>query len=115
MKKDNCVYLRHILDAITRVEEYTKGTDYKGFLGNSLIQAGVIREIEIVGEATKKLSQDFTARYPAVPWKKIAGMRDKLIHDYLGVDPEAVWYTVERDMPKLKREVKGILKTEISK
>ena len=112
MNKDNTVYIRHIIDAIKRLEEYLKGIDYESFLNSNLLQAGVIRELEIIGEASKKLGNDFKKQYPDIPWKKIAGMRDKLIHDYFGVDLDAVWETVERDIPELRNNLKQIIGNE---
>ena len=115
MKKDSFVYLRHILDAIHRVEEYTKGIDYKNFMDNNLLQAGVMREIEIMGEATKKLANELKEKYPGIPWKRMAGMRDKLIHDYFGVDLDAVWDTIEKDIPLLKNKLEAMVESEKKK
>ena len=109
MKKEDSVYLRHILDAVSRIEDYTKGIEYKNFMENHLIQDGVIRQIEIIGEATKRLSDKTRDNYPDVPWQDMTGMRDKLIHDYLGADIDAVWDTVKEDIPILKNKLKDLL------
>ncbi|RMF33485.1 MAG: DUF86 domain-containing protein [Chloroflexi bacterium] len=109
MKYDDSVYLQHILDAIARIEEYLEGVDEEGFYRQYLVQDGVIRQLEIIGEAVKRLSKDLRDRYVHVPWQDIAGMRDKLIHDYFGVDLETVWLTAKEDIPVLKAEVTKIL------
>jgi len=108
MKKDDTVYMKHILDAIHRVEEYTQNIEYKDFIENHLIQDGVIRQIEIIGEAVKILSNEIREKYTDVPWKDIVGMRNKLIHNYFGVDVDAVWETVKKDIPVLKKKLMGI-------
>lgn len=105
MKKDDSVYLRHIVDAITRIEEYTLDIKYEDFLDNHLVQDAVIRQIEIIGEATKNLSEEIKGSNPQIPWTDISGMRDKLIHGYFGVDLDSVWGTVERDIPALKNKI----------
>ncbi len=109
MKHDETVYLRHILDAIDRVETYLQGIEEHAFAKNFLVQDGVIRQIEIMGEATKHLSKTFRLRYDHVPWDDIAGMRDKLIHGYFGVDIDEVWLAATEDIPKLKTEIEKIL------
>jgi uncharacterized protein with HEPN domain len=108
MKKDDTVYIKHILDAIHRVEEYTQNIEYKDFIENHLIQDGVIRQIEIIGEAVKRLSNEIREKYTDVSWKDIVGMRNKLIHNYFGVDVDAVWETVKKDIPVLKKKLIGI-------
>jgi len=109
MRPDETVYLRHILDAIAKVELYLQGVDEAAFRQASLIQDGVIRQIEIIGEATRRLSRSFRLQYPETPWEDITGMRDKLIHDYFGVDMDKVWLTAIDDLPSLKVQVERIL------
>jgi uncharacterized protein with HEPN domain len=112
MKKDDTVYLKHILDAISKIEDYTERVDYDSFVKNTLVQDGVIRQIEIIGEATKRLSGKFREKYSHIEWKKIAGMRDKLIHNYLGVDIDGVWDVLKTDIPLLRGEIENIIEKE---
>ena len=109
MKNDESVYLQHILDAVFKIESYIKGSNEEAFYKNTLIQDGVIRQIEIIGEAVKRLSFDLKDTHSHIPWQDIAGMRDKLIHDYFGVDVGTVWLTVKNDIPVLKSQIKKIL------
>ena len=100
---------QEILDAINKIQEYIKGMDYEGFRVSNLVQDGVIRQLEIIGEAAKNLSQDFREKHPYIPWKDMAGMRDKLIHQYFGVDIAGVWDTAEQDIPTLKSNLIKLL------
>lgn len=111
MKRDDSVYLHHILDAITRIDMYLYGVDEEAFHATPLIQDGAIRQLEIIGEATKQLSKQLRTENSHVPWRDMARMRDKLIHDYLGVDLDIVWLTSQEDLPVLRREVQIILET----
>ena len=110
MTKDDFIYVENILESITKIEKYTDNLTIHDFVENELIQDGVIRNFEIIGEATKHLSKDFRENYSAIPWKQIAGMRDILIHDYLGIDIYAVWETIETNLPQLKRQLLSIKK-----
>ena len=102
------VYLRHILDAIEKIEVYTS-VGKGAFMEQSHWQDATIRQLEIVGEATKNISMSLRVQYPDIPWKRIAGLRDVLIHHYMGVDLSAVWEITQRDVPVLKQEVTAIL------
>jgi len=108
MVKDDLAYIEHILDCIRKIKEFTTGLSLKDFSVNELVQDAVIRNIEIIGEASKKISSDTKQIYYEIPWKEIAGMRDKLIHDYLGVDFEVVWRTITEDIPTLEKQIKEI-------
>jgi uncharacterized protein with HEPN domain len=109
MKRDESVYLRHIMDAIVRIEEYLREVDEHAFKQRNLIQDWVIRQLEIIGESVKNLSPDFRDTYAHIPWQDIAGTRDKLIHGYFGVDIDKVWLMATDDIPSLKTEVTKIL------
>jgi uncharacterized protein with HEPN domain len=108
MRKDK-VYLTHILDAISDIEKFMQGVSEEEFFGNKEKQYAVLRALEIIGEATKNLSGELKAKSCDVDWKNIAGMRDKLIHAYFGVNLPLVWETVKKDLPQLKEQARKIL------
>ena len=110
MKKNPIVFIKHIQDASILIEEFSSGYDQKKFLKDLLVQSAVIRQIEIIGEAIKNLPLAFRKKHPGTPWTKIAGMRDKLIHSYFGVDMKLVWRVVKNDIPNLQLDIQKILK-----
>ncbi len=107
MRSDS-VYLRHILDAVSKIETYVAvGRDR--FMAESQWHDAAIRQLEIIGEAAKKLSTELRSAHPETPWRRISGMRDVLIHDYIGVDLNAVWEVTQKDIHALKKTVEKIL------
>lgn len=102
-------YFFDILEAVQRILEYTQGQDRQIFLEDIKTQDAVIRNLEVIGEATKNLSLPFRNQYPQIPWKEMAGLRDRLIHHYFGVNNEIVWQIVQQEMPGLKRKIEQIL------
>jgi uncharacterized protein with HEPN domain len=106
--KDDRIYLFHIRDAIQHILIYTDG-GRESFFADRKTQDAVVRNLEIIGEATKHLSQPLKEAHPEIAWKPIAGMRDKLIHDYFGINLQLVWDVVERDLPTLQRKIAQLL------
>jgi uncharacterized protein with HEPN domain len=108
--KDNRLYLSNIAECIERIETYTQdGQD--AFMQSTLIQDAVIRNFEIIGEATKQISQELRQKHLDIPWRRVAGFRDVLIHNYMSAVLDEVWLVVERDLPILKRRIKEILQS----
>ncbi|HYD65694.1 DUF86 domain-containing protein [Azospirillum sp.] len=100
-------YLEHIAEAIRRIQTYTTG-GRRAFEADLLTQDGVIRNLEVIGEATRRLSANLRRRYPEVPWQRMAAMRDVLIHNYLGVDLRLVWDAVEHRLPEVQAQIDAI-------
>jgi uncharacterized protein with HEPN domain len=107
MKDDN-LYFIHILERIERIESFIQG-GREEFFQSRLVQDAVIRNFEVIGEAAKRVSKYSRGKYPAVPWKRIAGFRDILIHQYEGVELEKIWNIIAAELPAVKQEIAVIL------
>ena len=110
MIKSDLAYVEHILDCIRKIYAFSEGLSLREFKKSEMAQDAIIRNIEIIGEASKKISIDTRKTYYKIPWKEIAGMRDKLIHDYIGVDVDVVWKTIKKDIPDLEKLINEIEK-----
>jgi uncharacterized protein with HEPN domain len=106
--KDERLYLIQMLERVERIEAYTPGGRAE-FLSDPKTQDAVVRSFEVMGEAAKRVSEDLRALAPDIPWRKIAGFRDVLIHQYEGVDLEEVWKRVEGDLPPLRGRLQALL------
>jgi len=108
MKRDIMLYIEDILESILKIEEYTSNVTEQAFSSNTQLQDAVIRRLEIMGEAVKNIPEQFRTRYPDIPWKEIAGMRDVVIHSYFGIDMRRVWKVVKEDFPVLKTNLEKV-------
>lgn len=109
MKNDPYVYLGHILDCIEAIAGYLTGKSLSDFMGDQMLQDAVIRRLEIIGEAVKQMPSDFKASHPETPWRDIGDTRNKLIHEYFGVDFVLAWKIFQNDLPVLKEHIQQIL------
>ncbi len=108
MTRDIRLYVTDIIDAVDAITEYTSGVAKEAFTQNRLLQDAVIRRIEIIGEAVSHLPGEVRADHPDIPWRRIAGMRNRLVHEYYGVIIDRVWNAIERDLPLLKAKMQDI-------
>lgn len=110
MKKyDDTARLGHIYDAICRVEIYISGIDKSTFLANRMMQDAIVRQIEIIGEATRHISEELQEKHPELPWFEMRGIRNKIVHDYLEINTDIIWDTVQNNLPALKPMIKKLL------
>ncbi len=108
-KRDYGDFVQDILDSINDIGNFIDGVDFEEFIRDKKTIYSVVRAIEIIGEATKNIPEQIKKKYPEVPWKKMAGMRDRLVHEYFGVDLEILWGTAKEDVPQLRAPVSKVL------
>lgn len=109
MVKDDWVYVRHMVDAMKAVERYVDGVSVTEFIEDSMCHDAVTRQVQVICEAARQISEAFQKKHKSIPWKDIIGMRHRLVHDYLEVDVEAVYDVVVKDIPSLKDTLISIL------
>jgi len=113
MKERNVfLFLNDIFDAINSLEEFSLGLTRERFFKDRLRQSAIIRQLEIIGEASKQVPELIRKKYSSVPWREISGFRDVLIHNYFGADLDKIWLVIEKDLPVLKKQISEILKNE---
>ena len=109
-KRDVKLYVKDILEAIKAIEKFVEGMDFESFKEDDKTSSAVIRKFEIIGEATKNIPQSIREKYPHIPWKEMAGFRDKLIHFYFGIKYDIVWDTIKLRLPELRNNIEKVLK-----
>lgn len=109
MNKNYTMYVHHMLDSIRTIEAYTRNLTSVQFHKSKLVQDGVIRNLQIMGEAAKHIPKDVRRKHSEIEWRDIAGMRDILTHNYLGVDLDTIWEVIETDLPELKQKLTKVL------
>lgn len=111
--KNDLVFIKHILDSINAIREFSENISKEELISNRLRQSAIIREIEIIGEAVKNISKNLKNKHKEIGWKGITGTRDKMIHHYFGVDLNIIWGIIKKDLPILEKQIKKI-KQELS-
>ncbi|MFQ5641694.1 MAG: DUF86 domain-containing protein [bacterium] len=103
------IVFQDMLEAITKIEQYTRDMSFDDFITNSMAVDAVVRNIEIIGEASRQLNDAFRKKYSQIPWNKIAGIRNRIVHEYFGVDVSIIWFIVENELQPLKQQIQQIL------
>jgi len=107
-KRDPALLIEDMLSAIRKIERYMAGLEREGFLQDEKTIDSVVRNLEILGEAARQLPEDFTSRYPNVPWRQIAGLRNRIVHDYFDLDLEIIWQVIYHDLPSLQIQLENL-------
>lgn len=108
-KRDVRLFLTDMLESIAKIERYTAGMDFARFVENDLIVDAVVRNLEIIGEAARQIPEEVRGRYPDIPWRRVVGLRNIVVHEYFAVDLEVVWSVVRENLPHLKQALQQML------
>lgn len=107
-KREPHLYLQDILDSIGRIGQYIKGVTLKEFQPDQEKIDAVVRNLEIIGEAANNIPEEIVEKYPEIPWNRMVSMRNKVLHEYFGVDEEILWKTITEDLPSLKKQLEDL-------
>lgn len=102
------LYINDIQESIHKIKEYVRGYDYERFVKDGKTIDAVIRNFSIIGEAASRIPREVQERHPQIPWYEIAGMRNKVVHEYFGINEEILWKTIQEDLPRLRRQLKEL-------
>lgn len=108
MKRDYRVYIDDIVEAVKKIEKYSKAKTWNTFQKDEMAIDAIVRNFEVIGEATKRVPESIRRKYPDIPWKTMSGMRDKLIHEYFGVNTQTLWKTVKEDLPGVRSRIEAL-------
>ena len=109
MNRDYKLYVKDILDCIDKIEAFVEGMDFNTFVKDDKTSSAVVRKLEVIGEATKNIPKEIRQKYKELPWSDMAGMRDKVIHFYFGIDYEIVWKVIKERLPEIKPYIEKII------
>ena len=107
-KRDPTLLIQDMLTAIGRIERYIQGKDHAAFIQDEMVIDAVVRNLEVLGEAARQLPEEFTTKHPEVPWRLVSGLRNRIVHDYFGLDIEIIWQIISRDLQPLKFQLQSL-------
>jgi len=111
-ERNHLIFLQDMIESIAKIQKYTEGMDYEAFSRSDLVTDAVVRNFEIIGEASNHMPEEVRSKYPDIPWSKMKGMRNLVIHEYFGVDYSIIWKTIESALPSLKEKIEKVVEIE---